>query len=81
MATANCCSLGAALNGLPLGCMHLPPVVAYDCMRRYLPFMHVHIFTSAIGHASDVSQPITNYQMATSKRGAGGGSATHKEPT
>ena len=26
-------------------------------------------------------QPITNYQMAPSKRGAGGGSATHKEPT
>ena len=25
--------------------------------------------------------PITNYQMAPSKRGAGGGSATHKEPT
>ena len=24
---------------------------------------------------------ITNYQMAPSKRGAGGGSATHKEPT
>ena len=26
-------------------------------------------------------KPITNYQMAPSKRGAGGGSATHKEPT
>ena len=25
--------------------------------------------------------PITNYQMAPSERGAGGGSATHKEPT
>ena len=25
--------------------------------------------------------PITNYQMAPSKQGAGGGSATHKEPT
>ena len=25
--------------------------------------------------------PITNYQMALSKQGAGGGSATHKEPT
>ena len=25
--------------------------------------------------------PITNYKMAPSKRGAGGGSATHKEPT
>ena len=25
--------------------------------------------------------PITNYQMTPSKRGAGGGSATHKEPT
>ena len=25
--------------------------------------------------------PITNYQIAPSKRGAGGGSATHKEPT
>ena len=24
---------------------------------------------------------ITNYQMALSKQGAGGGSATHKEPT
>ena len=25
--------------------------------------------------------PISNYQMAPSERGAGGGSATHKEPT
>ena len=28
-----------------------------------------------------IQLPITNYQMAPSKRGAGGGSATHKEPT
>ena len=30
---------------------------------------------------ADSLLPITNYQMAPSKRGAGGGSATHKEPT
>ena len=29
----------------------------------------------------DIQLPITNYQMAMSKQGAGGGSATHKEPT
>ena len=30
---------------------------------------------------SECLSNITNYQMAPSKRGAGGGSATHKEPT
>ena len=30
---------------------------------------------------TDYQLPITNYQMALSKQGAGGGSATHKEPT
>ena len=29
----------------------------------------------------EMAVPITDYQMAPSKRGAGEGSATHKEPT
>ena len=36
---------------------------------------------SLVLQITDYQLPITNYQMAPSKRGAGGGSATHKEPT
>ena len=38
-------------------------------------------FRVLVAGALVVQLPITNYQMAPSKRGAGGGSATHKEPT
>ena len=39
------------------------------------------LLCKGIATALPMQLPITNYQMALSKQGAGGGSATHKEPT
>ena len=61
------------MNG-SLACFHLP--CNSESFRS--GFDHGPLLVTVMLHELIT---ITNYQMAPSKRGAGGGSATHKEPT
>ena len=50
------------------------PVWCIDAVHRFL-------FPGPLASLRSPLPHLTNYQMTPSKRGAGGGSATHKEPT
>ena len=66
----------------------------FQCWSNMLPSAFVSVanatslvvlmwwtFQTSCFRKISIYQLLTNYQMAPSKRGAGGGSATHKEPT
>ena len=56
--------------------------VSYECLQISEATDEFNEPTDQTGtRCHQLQLPITNYQMAPSKRGAGGGSATHKEPT
>ena len=52
-------------------------IMKYNIILASIQF----VVQPATGIIGSCVLPITNYPMAPSKRGAGGGSATHKEPT
>ena len=56
--------------------------ISDDAIPARIPLgMSPLVYRTGMMRLNKLNLPITIYQMAPSKQGAGGGSATHKEPT